>query len=204
MIGLVCLFVIIILCRSRQRAERLREQHIAPAGKKSLRVRVQNKKARLKESELSKQRHNEALEELKKRQVNKGGKKPQQLPTIARKGASSGVKSNNKYMQDFQKMKQGYVKKRGIYYILFYKFVYRCIYLFFVCLSLLFVIKEDHLYSSNGKSKEVPTTRKSKTVPTRVSGHSAVGGKTGIGNLAPLGAVGNGVHAARAVNQTKW
>lgn len=103
--------------RDQRRMERLREQATQPAGKKNLRVRVQTKKIRTKESNLSKRRHEEALAELKKRKADStkrvhGGRNSRLPPVQAKKGASAGVKTNNKYLQDFQKMKQSNARRR--------------------------------------------------------------------------------------------
>lgn len=103
--------------RDQQRIERLREQSLQPAGKKNLRVRVQTKKIRTKETNLSKRRHEEALAELKRRKADSikkvNGTRNSRLPPVqAKKGASSGVKTNNKYLADFQKLKENNARRR--------------------------------------------------------------------------------------------
>jgi hypothetical protein len=99
-----------------QRAERAREKSQMPAGKRNLHVRVQTKKIRTKEATVGKKRHEDALAELKRRKADSAAKKPSngsRLPRVqAKKGASAGVKTNNKYLQDFQKMKNNNAKRR--------------------------------------------------------------------------------------------
>jgi hypothetical protein len=87
--------------------------HNAPAGQKQMHVRIQMKKIKVSENALSKRRHEEALAELINRRKQTGHKvKPIMPVTRASKGASAGVKTSNKYMQDFQKMKQSFVTRR--------------------------------------------------------------------------------------------
>lgn len=165
--------------RDKQRAERLREQHLAPAGKKNLKARVQLKKIRVKEHELSKRRHEDALSELQKRRHD-NQKHSRPLPPVAKKGASAGVKTNNKYMQDFQKLKQGHAKKREG--------------------SSRPPASVDKRVSSR---RPAEMTKPSKTVPSRKPEARPVGGgfRSGADNLPPLGAVGNGFNGVRAVKQ---
>lgn len=51
----------------------------------------------------------------RREEQQQGRKKPPAGPVAtAGKGASAGVKSKNKYMQDFEKAKAGFKKKKGI------------------------------------------------------------------------------------------
>jgi hypothetical protein len=175
--------------REKQKIERLREQALAPAGKKNLKARVQAKKLRTKESHLSKKRHDDALAELKKRKADATKRSAKLPPITAKKGASAGIKTNNKYLQDFQKMKQNRVKAKEK------------------------PVKREQSQSADATRPSVGTnvkpsgtiTRRSQTLPVRRQG---AGGGIGIvdSNVIPVGAVGNGYNGVKVMKSghSKW
>ena len=91
----------------------------ASEGQKNLRNRLQSKKSRLNEQSNGVQRHYAALNEMKNRKTNNLVPIGKSMNMIGRnrggeigyKGAASGIKTNNKYMQDFEKLKSGHKKK---------------------------------------------------------------------------------------------
>lgn len=100
-----------------RRRERLRQQALEAPGKKNLRARVQQKKGRAKEQQQGARRHEEALQELNKRRNEQQIQKrpPRQHAGLmgTHKGASAGVRSKNKHLQDFEKLKQGFKRRKG-------------------------------------------------------------------------------------------
>lgn len=102
--------------REQLRRERNIQLAKAPAGQRALRNRIDAKKTRMKEAVLGARRHEDAMKEIIRRRHEL-----QQRPQLSTKpsgtrttrGASSGVRSNNKYMRDFEKLKSGYERKRG-------------------------------------------------------------------------------------------
>lgn len=99
-----------------RRRERVRNQALAPPGQKALRNRVQNKRGRQKEQAMGAKRHEEAMMELNKRRNEQQiQKRParQAGGLLGAKGASAGIRSKNKHLQDFEKLKSGFKKRRG-------------------------------------------------------------------------------------------
>ncbi len=107
--------MIIMICYYYFRRERMRKMEMSSAGQKSLRSRVQNKKARTTEQELGHQRHMQAMKELEIRRLEKSKRSNGKTSRVvlAKKGIGSGVKSNNKYMTEFNNMKKGFEKRKG-------------------------------------------------------------------------------------------
>ena len=71
-------------------------------------------------------KHEEAMREMAKRKsnlslqnannnnlINKNSRTLGQINSTSLKGASSGQKTRNKYLQDFEKLKAGYSNKKG-------------------------------------------------------------------------------------------
>lgn len=105
--------------REEKRKERLRQREVAPAGVKSLKSRVQIKKVRQKEMAIGARKHEEAMKEMNRRKAEQLQKKTGNAPPARRqvaapaKGIASGIKTKNKHLQEFQKMKSGYEKRKG-------------------------------------------------------------------------------------------
>jgi len=103
-------------CREVARRERQRQLALAPEGQKALRNRVVTKRERAKEVAAGNRRHEEALRELNQRRAEglarskplagPGGRPPP-------KGASSGVRSKNRHMQEFNDIKNNHRKRKG-------------------------------------------------------------------------------------------
>lgn len=111
--------------REAARRERLRNQALAPAGVKNLKSRVQTKKVREKEQMIGQKRHEEAMKEMARRKqeqmqkklgASAAAKNKVQAPA---KGMASGVRSKNKHMQEFEKMKTGHNKRKGTTFFYF-------------------------------------------------------------------------------------
>jgi len=98
--------------RERMRREQQMKLSQASNGQKNLRSRIQAKKVRGKEQTVGRQRHEEAMGELNRRKQELN-RRQQQPPVRATKGASAGVKSSNRHMQDFNNIKKGYQKRNG-------------------------------------------------------------------------------------------
>lgn len=115
------------LLREQIRRDRARQFAQASAGQKALRGRVQERKLRQNEVQLGEQRHREAMSDIARRRLERQTKKIRSsraaytgyTNAMASKGASSGVKTNNKYLQDFQQIKQGHQKQKGTKPLLF-------------------------------------------------------------------------------------
>ncbi len=105
--------------RELARKERLRQLELASAGQKSLRNRIVTKKSRTKDEVLGNKRHLQAMKELDRRRVEKSNRviKPQGGVQLAKKGISSGIKTNNKYMSEFNNIKRGFERRKGKFYI---------------------------------------------------------------------------------------
>jgi hypothetical protein len=120
--------------REVAKRERRRQVAMAPAGQKNLRERMNTRKMRDKEKSVGVLKHEEALREMAKRKSNqsfqvKNGqinnnnrmnnpglnrvKTNAQSVSAVNKGASSGLKTKNKYLQDFEKLKAGYSNKKS-------------------------------------------------------------------------------------------
>lgn len=102
------------IVREQQRKERLRQRELAPAGVKSLRTRINIKKGRQKEQMIGAKKHEDAMREMAKRKAEQLGKKTgnNRLSAPA-KGIAAGIKTKNKHLQEFQKMKSGFNKRKG-------------------------------------------------------------------------------------------
>jgi hypothetical protein len=99
----------------------VRNQALAPAGVKNLRSRVQDKKARTKEQMIGQKRHEEAMKEMvrrkreqmtKKTGINAAAQNSKKV-TMPARGIAAGVRTQNKHMQEFEKMKSGHNKRNG-------------------------------------------------------------------------------------------
>ena len=102
------------MCR-RERIRREKQLRLAQAssGQKSLRNRVLAKKERGKVQSVGERKHEEAMLELQRRKQQMGRKAPASNPMRAAKGASSGIHSKNRHLQDFESMKSGFDKRKG-------------------------------------------------------------------------------------------
>lgn len=102
--------------RAQRARERQRALHDATPGQKAMRARLQARKAKQKEATAGSRRHNEAMEELGRRKREQGSRAKARVNAnrIQRttRGASSGVKTTNRHLADFQKAKNGFAKKR--------------------------------------------------------------------------------------------
>eukprot|EP00605_Chrysophyceae_sp_TOSAG23-4_P001492 GSChrysophyteH1.ASY1.ANO1.1633.1 assembled CDS len=91
--------------------DRARALHDASNGQKSLRGRIQAKKSRIRDVREGNKRHNEALGELNRRRNEQQIQKRPPRSMMATKGASAGVRSNNRHLNDFQKTKNQLQKR---------------------------------------------------------------------------------------------
>ena len=91
-----------------------------------MRSRVQSKKLRAKEQVLGQRKHEAAMQDIQRRRAEQRQMERvraaaaaqgtgRQVPAnaVRGQGASSGLKFKNKHMQEFEKIKAGYNKKRG-------------------------------------------------------------------------------------------
>jgi hypothetical protein len=105
--------------RDKQRKERLRQRELAPSGVKSLKSRIQIKKGRQKEQLMGAKKHEEAMREMAKRKAEQLGRGIRRNPasqarsSLPAKGAAAGIRTKNKHLQEFQKMKSGFDKRKG-------------------------------------------------------------------------------------------
>lgn len=105
--------------REAQKRERLRNQHLAPAGTKALRGRVQDKRLRAKEAAIGDRKHQQAMQEMQRRKqqqtnLTKGVAAAARNTNVAvRKGAAAGVKTKNKHLQAFQADKKQFERRKG-------------------------------------------------------------------------------------------
>lgn len=97
--------------RARVRREQQLKLSQATSGQKSLRSRVLAKKTRGKEQTVGRQRHEEAMAELQRRKQQLNSRKNQPSARAA-KGASAGIHTKNKHMQEFNNMKAGFNKRK--------------------------------------------------------------------------------------------
>jgi hypothetical protein len=102
--------------RTNPKLERARKLHDASAGQKGLRSRVQSKKGRQNDVKLGLKKHQEALSELNRRRneqqiQRRPARGAAALAAGTGKGASSGMKSSNRHLNDFQKTKQNLQKR---------------------------------------------------------------------------------------------
>ena len=95
----------------------------ASQGQQNLRSRIQAKKIRIREQQVGRKKHESALDELNRRrneqQIQKRPRRGTQSVT-AKKGISSGVRTNNRHMADFQKQKNNFRDRKSkfpLYYI---------------------------------------------------------------------------------------
>lgn len=100
--------------RERMRREQQLKLSQASSGQKNLRSRIQAKKVRGKEQTMGQQRHEEAMNELnrRKQELNRRARpNPAAVSVRATKGASAGVHSKNRHMQEFNNIKKGFQKR---------------------------------------------------------------------------------------------
>jgi len=105
---------------AQKRQERARQMNDSSTGQKVLRGRLQAKKAREKETQAGQNRHNEAMEELARRKRELGSRakskmwaeKVQATRAKATKGASAGIKSNNRHTNQFLNEKKALEARR--------------------------------------------------------------------------------------------
>ena len=114
-----------VMARGEIRASLPKSGKLAQAsqGQKTLRTRVMAKKIRGKEQTVGRQRHEEAMTELQRRKhalntkrVPGANNKNAGAPVAggrASKGASAGVHTKNKHLQEFNNMKAGFSKRKG-------------------------------------------------------------------------------------------
>ncbi len=107
-----------MLHRDALRRERQRQIALASQGQKNLRGRVQNKKGREVEKMMGAKKHEEAMREMARRKTEQSSRKIAAARSNGRvqmpnRGIAAGVKSKNKHMQDFEKLKQGNKKRTG-------------------------------------------------------------------------------------------
>ncbi len=101
------------------RRDRVRNQALAPAGVKNLKNRVQDRKAREKEQMIGHKKHEEAMKEMQRRKQEQMQKKigvqaaAKNATKAPAKGMGAGIRTKNKHMQEFEKMKSGNNKRRG-------------------------------------------------------------------------------------------
>mmetsp|Transcript_22727 Transcript_22727/g.33206 ORF Transcript_22727/g.33206 Transcript_22727/m.33206 type:complete len:513 (+) Transcript_22727:216-1754(+) len=99
--------------RDARARERQRQLAMASSGQKNLRNRVKTRKQRAVEDVNSHRKHEEALQELNKRRSEQAARMKQNRNPTVGKGASSGRKFKNKYMEDFHKLKKESRTKRA-------------------------------------------------------------------------------------------
>jgi hypothetical protein len=116
--------------RDEKRRERLRQRELAPAGVKSLKSRVQIKKVRQKEINIGARKHEEAMREMNRRKTEQSQKRTtndrqsnRNKVSIPSRGIAAGVHTKNKHLQEFQKAKSGFSKRKGNYIPEYSRFV---------------------------------------------------------------------------------
>jgi hypothetical protein len=92
----------------------------ASQGQQNLRSRIQTKKIRMREQQVGRKKHESALGELNRRrneqQIQKRPRRGTQGASgAAKKGISSGVRTNNRHMADFQKQKNNFRDRKSKY-----------------------------------------------------------------------------------------
>lgn len=99
--------------RDARNREKQRQIALSTAGQKQLRERVKIKKTYQLESLNSHRKHEEALQEMKKRKSEQHQKmKEKRTSPLIGLGASSGKKFKNKYLEDFHKIKKEHQAKK--------------------------------------------------------------------------------------------
>jgi hypothetical protein len=157
--------------RDKQRKDRLRQRELAPPGVKSLKSRIQIKKGRQKEQIMGAKKHEEAMREMAKRKAEQLGRGVRRNPTshakssLPAKGAAAGIRTKNKHLQEFQKMKSGFDKRKGTT-IVFLSFAflslilpsvflsYSCLFRFLLPLSSLGMVYRSNNEETNGFYKK--------------------------------------------------
>jgi hypothetical protein len=95
------------------RVQKSKRVHGASAGQNGLRSRIQTKKVRAREIELGQKKHDTALKELNRRRNEQQiQKRPRRGVKGVAKGISSGVRTKNRHMADFQKQKTDFRSKK--------------------------------------------------------------------------------------------
>jgi hypothetical protein len=104
-----------VSCREEVRRDRQRDLALASAGKLNIRNRVVAKKTRIQEQQVGNKKHEMAMKEIQRRRADVKNQKRKPLPgsVVPGKGVSSGIKTNNKHMQQFMKDRSANEKKRG-------------------------------------------------------------------------------------------
>lgn len=99
--------------RERMRREQQMKLAQASSGQKALRDRIQAKKSRGRDQSLGRQRHEEAMGELnrRKQELNRRSQRAAPPTVRATKGASAGVSTGNRHLQEFNNMKKGFQKR---------------------------------------------------------------------------------------------
>jgi len=111
-----------VMTREERARERQRALHDATPGQKAMRGRLQARKAKAREAAAGVQRHQQAMDELARRKRDQGSRakakqwgnriNSNKTSSRATKGASAGIKTKNKHMQDFQRAKNAHAKRR--------------------------------------------------------------------------------------------
>lgn len=102
-----CKYIFII--RDSLRRERQLKLSKASEGQKNLRSRIIDKKTKEKEASLRSIRHKEALKELSRRKQEKLFN-----PSNVKKGASSGIRTNNAYLSEVKDLRAGFQRRKGM------------------------------------------------------------------------------------------
>ena len=89
-------------------------QALAPAGQKALRQRLQLKKERAKVMAAGARKHEQALQQMNQRRAEQLTKaRPAPVAYRTNQGVSSGIKTRNKHLQEFENIKKSYGKRKG-------------------------------------------------------------------------------------------
>ena len=113
--SLTNLFLLLYRTKEDLRRERQRQLALASSGQKNLRSRINQKKLRAKETSAGAKRHEEAMNEIIKRRHEMMRRPDAKAKTVhVTKGASAGIKTKNKHLQEFEQMKAGFQKKKGM------------------------------------------------------------------------------------------
>lgn len=115
----LCLSLLPLTATNRDRdlakRERARQIALAPPGQKGLKARVQDRRSRAKEQITGAKKHEAALKEMARRKHENDVRKrpaPSGRVVLAKKGISTGQKTNNKYINEFKAAKDQFAKKR--------------------------------------------------------------------------------------------
>lgn len=147
----------------------MRNQALAPAGQKSLKNRVQDRKSRMKEQMIGAKKHEDAMKEMVRRKQEQSTRKMgiaaasrnTKAPLPPAKGIAAGLKNKNKHLQEFEKMKNGFRKRKGMFF---------SIYLLLTNIFIIFFLVEDvekNFVPKSGIEKRL----QSQTVPAYRSAH---------------------------------